>query len=122
MADDRCDLLCLNLPLAEALRSRIPDEGAASEIAVRAAALGDATRLRVAVALASGGELCVCDLAWIVGRAENLVSHHARVLRSAGLATSRRQGKMVLYQLSSSGRRLLESVLASAADVQEVTA
>jgi DNA-binding transcriptional ArsR family regulator len=122
MSADRCDLLCLDLPLAEALRARLLAEGDATDLAVRAAALGDATRLRVASALAAGGELCVCDLAWITGRAENLISHHVRVLRSAGLASSRRQGKMVLYQLTEVGAALLASVLAPvAAPPAEVT-
>jgi ArsR family transcriptional regulator, lead/cadmium/zinc/bismuth-responsive transcriptional repressor len=111
MKDDRCDLLCLDVPLAESLRASLLDESAASELAARAAALGDATRLRVAAALAGGGELCVCDLAWITGRAENLISHHVRVLRGAGLASSRRQGKMVLYQLTELGAGLLGRVL-----------
>src|SRR5664279_573522 len=100
---DHCDLLCLDLPLAESLRAGLLDETAATELAARASALGDATRLRVASALAAGGELCVCDLAWITGRAENLISHHVRVLRGAGVAASRRQGKMVLYRMTESG-------------------
>ena len=54
--------------------------------------------------------MCVCDLAWITGRAENLVSHHVRQLRSAGVAVSRRQGKMVLYRLTLPGAALLESI------------
>jgi DNA-binding transcriptional ArsR family regulator len=52
----------------------------------------------------------VCDLAWIVGRDEKLVSHHARALRSAGLATSVRDGKMVMYELTARGRSLLAAV------------
>ena len=52
----------------------------------------------------------VCDLAWIVGRHEKLVSHHARALRAAGLASSRRDGKMVLYELTDRGRELLGAV------------
>ena len=42
----------------------------------------------ITLALREGEELCVCDLAWIAARAENLVGHHLRVLRDAGLATS----------------------------------
>ena len=67
-------------------------------------ALGDPTRLTIALALRDGGELCVCDLAWIVERAENLVSHHVRALRAAGLADYRRDGKMALYSLTERGR------------------
>jgi len=114
VTDDRCDLLCLDLPKAEALRhGRLGVEEA--EVAARAAkALGDPTRLAIAVALAQGGELCVCDLAWIVERADNLVSHHVRQLRSAGLVSSRREGKMVFYAVTDRGRTLLESVLGRA--------
>ena len=42
-------------------------------------------RLMLAAALGEAGELCVCDLSWIAERPENLVSHHLRALRSAGL-------------------------------------
>jgi DNA-binding transcriptional ArsR family regulator len=57
--------------------------------------LADPTRLAPAAALATADELCVCDLAWVSGRAGNLVSHHVRALRTAGLAQSRRDGKMI---------------------------
>ena len=77
----------------------------------QAQGLADPTRLRVAAALAGTEELCVCDLAWIVGRAQNLVSHHLRALRHAGLAVSRRDGKMVLYALTSEGRALVASII-----------
>jgi DNA-binding transcriptional ArsR family regulator len=66
----------------------------------------------LAAALAEGGELCVCDLAWVVERAENLVSHHLRLLRSAGVVTSRRDGKVVIYSLTERGRELLAVTLA----------
>jgi DNA-binding transcriptional ArsR family regulator len=112
MTDDRCDLLCLDLVKAEALRAtrlEVVDAGRASE---RAKALSDPTRLTLAAALGEGGELCVCDASWIMERAENLVSHHLRILRSAGIVSSRREGKMVLYSLTEAGRALLASVLA----------
>ena len=57
-------------------------------------------------------EVCVCDLAWILGRPDNLVSHHLRVLRGAGLVSGRRDGKMVLYALTGAGRALLDTILA----------
>jgi DNA-binding transcriptional ArsR family regulator len=109
--DDACDLLCLDLPRAEALRtSRLSAEQLA--IAAGAAkALSDPTRLTVALALREGGELCVCDLAWVCERSDKLVSHHARVLRSTGLVRSRREGKMVLYALTERGVRLLEATV-----------
>lgn len=107
MSGDRCDLLCLDLPKAEALRADLPHVAALDGAAARMKALSDPTRLQVAAALEATDELCVCDLAWVTGRTENLVSHHVRTLRSAGLAASRRDGKMVLYRLTDAGRALL---------------
>jgi ArsR family transcriptional regulator, lead/cadmium/zinc/bismuth-responsive transcriptional repressor len=112
MADDRCDLLCLDLPRAEKLRQTRLDPQLAGRFVAGAKALADPTRLTLAVALRDGGELCVCDLSWIVERAENLVSHHVRALRTAGLVRSRRDGKMVMYDITDRGRALVDVVLA----------
>lgn len=114
MSDDCCDLLCLDLDKAERLRRERLDGDVAVGLAARAKALADPTRLVIAAALAATDELCVCDLAWVTERAENLASHHVRVLRSLGLATSRREGKMVLYRLSDTGAALLAAVLGGA--------
>jgi DNA-binding transcriptional ArsR family regulator len=108
MPDDRCDLLCLDLPRAEDIRGRL-DARTAAVAAARAKALGDRTRLLIALALREGGELCVCDLGWITSRADNLVGHHLRTLRAAGLATSRRDGKIVFYTLTAEGRELVDA-------------
>ena len=110
MSDDRCDLLCLDLPRAEAIRQRLDLELAAGASA-RAKALADPTRFLIALALRDGEELCVCDLAWITARAENLVGHHLRTLRSAGLAGSRREHKVAFYTLTHAGRQLLDAHL-----------
>jgi ArsR family transcriptional regulator, lead/cadmium/zinc/bismuth-responsive transcriptional repressor len=114
MPDDRCDLLCLDLERAEVLRAERLDVAVAEAHAERASALGDPTRLTLAAALREGEELCVCDLAWIAERAQNLVSHHMRVLRTAGLVESRREGKMVMYSLTDAGAALLATVLPGA--------
>jgi ArsR family transcriptional regulator, lead/cadmium/zinc/bismuth-responsive transcriptional repressor len=113
--EDRCDLLCLDLEKAEALRrSRLAVE-AAERAAHRAKALADPTRLTLARTLAETDEACVCDLAWVMERAENLVSHHLRILRQAELVASRRDGKMVLYSLTVRGRELLGATVAEEA-------
>src|ERR1700754_703253 len=110
-AADTCDLLCLDLQKAEALRRERPALDALTAAAEAAKALGDPTRLTVAVALRDGGELCVCDLAWVCERSDKLVSHHVRQLRAAGLVRSRRDGKLLMYALTARGERLLGSVL-----------
>ena len=117
MGLDRCDLLCLDLPHAEEVRKGLPELEEAQLHAARYKALGDPVRLRIATALQAGEELCGCDLAWICGASQNLVSHHVRVLRSAGLAASRREGKLVMYRLTGPGHRLLAAVGFEASEV-----
>ena len=111
MTNDRCDLLCLDAPRAEAIREKLLEEETAYGAAERAKAFSDPTRLTLAAALREGEELCVCDLAWISSRAQNLVSHHMRALRSHGLVRSRRDGKLVMYSLTDEGISLLSAVL-----------
>ena len=120
MNDERCDLVCLELPRADALRARRLSVESAQLAAASAQALADTTRLMVAALLRDGGELCVCDLAWLTGRAINLVSHHLKTLRGGGLVCSRREGKLVLYALTPHGRALVEVLLQLTP--QEVTA
>jgi DNA-binding transcriptional ArsR family regulator len=110
MSQDSCDLLCLDLPRAEALRQNAPDFEVLERSAARAKALSDPTRLAVAVALGEGGELCVCDLAWVVGRSEKLISHHVRLLKESRLVRRRRDGKMIMYALTDEGSHLLKAV------------
>lgn len=108
---DTCDLLCLDLPHAESIRAAVPDSATVQAAAAAARGLGNATRLSMAVALAAGEELCVCDMAWVVGLSQGLVSHHLRQLKNASLVSSRRQGKLVMYRLTERGRQLTASVM-----------
>src|SRR5215211_8160113 len=114
---DRCDLLCVDAPRAEAIRQRLPRSEKAQSAAERAQALADPTRLTLAAALQTGGELCVCDLSWISGRKQALVSHHLRTLRDRSLVRSRRAGKLVMYSLTGEGQLLLLAVLGQKTEV-----
>jgi len=60
--------------------------------------LGDATRVRILDAI-SQSELCVCDIAAVVGHSESAVSHQLRLLRGMRLVRPRRQGRQVFYAL-----------------------
>jgi ArsR family transcriptional regulator, lead/cadmium/zinc/bismuth-responsive transcriptional repressor len=108
---DSCELLCLDLPKAESLRRALPRPDEVAALAAGARALGDPTRLAIALALRDGACACVCDLAWVVGREEKLVSHHLRQLKGAGLARSERDGKMVMYELTERGRGLISATV-----------
>ena len=111
MSEDRCELLCLDLRVAERLRKKRLAPEQADVAAGKARALSDPTRLMLAAALLEARELCVCDLAWIAERSQTLVSHHVRALRTHGIVRSRREGKMVMYSLTEEGQTLLASVL-----------
>lgn len=108
---DTCDLLCLDLEKAEALRGARLQQPAAEALAASAAAFGEPTRVALGMALRGGGELCVCDLSWIVERPEKVVSHHLRKMRAAGVIGSRRDGRMVMYSLTADGGRLLGALV-----------
>jgi DNA-binding transcriptional ArsR family regulator len=97
VSQNRCDLICIDAPRAEAIRGRLLGEHEAMDAAER------------------GEELCVCDLSWIVGRSQNLVSHHLGALRSRGLVRSRKDGKMVMYSLTEAGASLLSAVVGGTA-------
>jgi DNA-binding transcriptional ArsR family regulator len=118
---DTCDLLCLDLPHAEAIRAALPPLPDVEPAATAARALGDPTRLTIAAALYSGGEMCVCDLSWVAGQAQNLSSHHLRQLKVAGLVSSRRDGRLVMYALTARGRALVAAVLGEHATPAVVT-
>jgi len=110
-AEDTCDLLCIDLDTAERVRHQLPLSAALDQVAERARALADPTRLSVLLALRAGEELCGCDLAWILGRSQALVSHHLRALREANLVAPRREARMVFYSLTADAHALLEAVV-----------
>ncbi|MDF2855344.1 MAG: ArsR family transcriptional regulator [Neobacillus sp.] len=62
-------------------------------------ALSDETRMKIAYALTLEEELCVCDVATIVGATTATASHHLRHLKSLGLAKYRKEGKLAYYSL-----------------------
>lgn len=107
--NEHCDLLCLNLPIAEDLRERVKRQDGLVDAALLHSALGDELRLRILSSL-TDGELCGCDLAWIHEKSQSLISHHMKVLLAAGLTASRRDGKIVFFALTETGSRFAPSL------------
>lgn len=70
--------------------------------------LGDVTRVRILWAL-SMQELCVCDLTAVMGMTQSAISHQLRLLKSAKLVRSRREGRSVYYSLADAHVSLLFS-------------
>jgi len=86
-------------------------EGAVEGALAQFRALADPTRLRI-VAFLSAGERCACELGEAVDVPANLLSHHLKVLRQAGLIVGNRRGRWIDYRLHDDGFRGLERLLA----------
>jgi len=95
---DRCEVFCFDQEKVDRVRKSIVDKNV-RKMAEMFKALADNTRARIAFALYLEGELCVCDVANIIGSTPATASHHLRILHKMGLAKFRRQGKFAFYSL-----------------------
>ena len=95
---DLCEVQCIDArKVSSARRAARPFEQV-QVVADTFRVLGDPTRLRIVDAL-SRHELCVCDLALIVGASQSTVSHSLRALRQMRLVRYRKDGKIAYYAL-----------------------
>src|SRR5215213_11859245 len=92
---------------------------AAVELAVKLKALSDPVRLRLLSVVASraGGEACVCDLSVGIDLTQPTISHHLKVLRTAGLLDAERRGSWVYYRVISDALQGISRLL----DTEELT-
>jgi DNA-binding transcriptional ArsR family regulator len=93
-----CDLVQIDLARVRKIRAALVAPDAVRGLADTFSALGDPTRVRILDAL-SHGELCVCDLAAVLGLSQSAVSHQLRLLRGIRLVRPRREGRIVFYSL-----------------------
>ena len=82
--------------ISEARRALLMPPNTVAALAETFRVLGDPTRVRILDAL-SGGELCVCDIASLVGISESAASHQLRLLRGMRLVCHRRDGRQIFY-------------------------
>ena len=97
-SDEVCDVIRIDLTRVRRLRAALVPDDTVVALADVFRALGDPTRVRILDAL-SHGELCVCDLAAVLGLSQSAASHQLRLLRSLHLVRARRDGRMVFYAL-----------------------
>lgn len=86
---------------------------AATQLAATLRALGDPVRLRLLSVVASheGGEACVCDLSAGIELTQPTISHHLKVLRTAGLLNSERRASWVYYRVNPAVLQQLSQLL-----------
>lgn len=100
LTPDRCEVECLHPEHVAPLLRRLIPIGDAERIASIFGLLADPTRSRVLHALSLTKELCVCDLALLVGKSQSAMSHQLRLLRMQGIVTRRKAGRIVYYRLA----------------------
>ena len=99
VVDDTCDVFHLDPAKVAALKTRLLADESVGALAETFRVLGDVTRVRILDAL-SRSELCVCDIARLLGLSESAVSHQLRLLRGMRLVRPRREGRMMFYTLN----------------------
>jgi ArsR family transcriptional regulator, lead/cadmium/zinc/bismuth-responsive transcriptional repressor len=95
---DVCDVFCIDAEAVARARSTMISDRSAEGLSSTFGVLGDPTRVKLISALMAG-ELCVCDLATLLGLSQSAVSHQLRVLRNMRLVKYRRDGRIVHYSL-----------------------
>jgi len=96
--EDACEVSCVHPEAVQHARRAMPDDLSVEQASALLKAVSDPTRLRLLSAL-NTGELCVCDLAAVVGISESAVSHQLRLLRAHRLVTFRKEGRIAYYRL-----------------------
>lgn len=96
--NDCCDDDVVHSGAVERVKAAMPDEDMLYDAAELFKVFGDSTRTRILSALFIE-ELCVCDIAEILGMTKSAVSHQLRTLRQTKIVKARRSGKEVFYSL-----------------------
>jgi len=96
--EDKCSCRCIHEDRIDRARESALNNDDNSHLSQLFKAMGDTTRLRIIYAL-DREEMCVCDLAVLLGITESAVSHQLRFLRQLHLVTNRREGPILYYRL-----------------------
>lgn len=94
-----CDCEVVHGEAVERVRAQMAEDGLLADAAVFFKVLGDMTRIRIIYAL-NRSEMCVCDLAKLLGMTKSAISHQLATLRENGFVKFRRDGKTVYYSLA----------------------
>ncbi len=94
-----CDYIHTHDEVVEAVRRQMPGEDTLYDLAELFRIFGDSTRIRILYVLFEA-EMCVCDIATVLGMTQSAISHQLRALKNARLVKARREGKTVFYSLA----------------------
>ena len=102
--EDRCNVECCDFlhaheELVERVRREMPSEDTLYDLTELFRIFGDSTRVRILYVLFEA-EMCVCDIAALLGMTQSAISHQLRALKTVRLVKARREGKTVFYSLA----------------------
>lgn len=109
--EDRCEIWAIDEEKVTRTKQRLPSDETFTTLAETFSALADSNRAKIMHSLVDQ-ELCVCDIACVVGVSESAISQHLRILRTLRLVKQRKEGRMMYYSLNDDHiRQLLEVCL-----------
>ena len=94
-----CDYMHIHEDIVKKVQGELPDEEVLYDLAELFKIFGDSTRIRILYALFES-EMCVCDIAQLLGMTQSAISHQLRILKGSKLVKYRREGKTVFYSLA----------------------
>ncbi|MDR1007847.1 MAG: metalloregulator ArsR/SmtB family transcription factor [Campylobacteraceae bacterium] len=95
---DRCDCNIIHEDIVNIVKNRMPDDEILFDLAELFKVFGDSTRVKILYALFQH-QMCVCDIAALLGMTKSSISHQLRVLKQAKLVKYKKDGKIVFYSL-----------------------
>ena len=96
---ERCEYIHAHQELVDKVNREMPDEEILYDLAELFKIFGDSTRIKILYVLFES-EMCVCDIAELLGMTQSAISHQLRALKNARLVKARREGKTVFYALA----------------------
>ena len=94
-----CEIHEVHENIVHQIEDGMPSESILQNLADFYKVFGDVTRVKILCVLFQS-ELCVCDLAEVVGMTQSAISHQLRILKQMKLVKNRREGKIVYYSLA----------------------
>lgn len=96
---EKCSCNTVHNDIVDLARRNMPDEECLYELAELFKVFGDSTRVKILYALFAS-EMCVCDIASLLGMTQSAISHQLRILKQSRLVRNRKDGKIVYYSLN----------------------
>ncbi len=103
---ESCHSEIIHEDIVNKVRERMPEEETFYDLGDLFKVFGDSTRVKILWAL-DEAEMCVCDIAALLGMTQSAISHQLRVLKQAKLVRNRKDGKVVYYSLDDEHVRLI---------------